>query len=92
VPLYLITYLRVYYLRSTLEQRRDFVAKVEGCSTLANVYKEVVYPTLTDPPIPYLPVFLNRLRYDWLNDREIAYSYMYRDLRLMQKHYKQEYE
>ena len=64
VPSHLTTYLRVYYLRSTLEQRRNFVTKVESYSTLAHIYKEVVYPTPTDSPIPYLPVFFDGLRCD----------------------------
>jgi hypothetical protein len=64
VPLHLTTHLRVYHPRFSLEQCRDFVTKVEGCSTLANTYEEVVYPTLIDPPIPYLPIYFNGLRCD----------------------------
>lgn len=91
VPSHLTTHLRVYHPRSTLEQRRNFVTKVEGYSTLANIHEEVVYPTPTDPPVPYLPVFFDGLRCDWVNDREIACSYVCRDLRLMRKHCKQEH-
>lgn len=91
VPSHLATHLRVYHPRSTLEQRRDFVAKVEDCSTLANIHEEVVYPNLTDPPVPYLPVYFDGLRCDWVSDREIACSYVCRDLRLMRKHCKQEH-
>jgi hypothetical protein len=91
VPSHLTTHLRVYHPRFTLEQRRDLVAKVEGCSTLANVHEEVVYPTLVDPPVPYLPVSFDGLRCDWVSDREIACSYVCRDLRLMRKHCKQEH-
>ena len=91
VPSHLTTHLRVYHPRSTLEQRRNFVTKVEGCSTLANIHEEVVYPTPTDPPVPYLPVFFDGLRCDWVNDGEVACSYVCRDLRLMRKHCKQEH-
>jgi hypothetical protein len=91
VPSHLTTHLRVYHPRFSLEQRRDFVAKVEGCSTLANTHEEVVCPTLIDPPVPYLPVYFDGLRCDWASDLEIACSYVCRDLRLMRKHCKQEH-
>jgi hypothetical protein len=91
VPSQLTTHLRTHHSRLTVDQRRDYVAKVEGCSTLANDYEAVVYPTLTDPPVPFLPVYFDGLRCNALNLENIACSYICRDLSRMRKHCKDEH-
>ena len=88
VPSQLTTHLRSHHSRLTIEQRRDFITKVNGCFTLANVHESVVYPTPTDPPVPSLPVYFDGLRCDALNHENIACAYVCRDLRLMRKHCK----
>lgn len=88
VPSQLKTYLQKHHPRLTIGQRREYVTKVEGCSILANVHKAVVYPTSTDPPVPFLPVYFDGLKCDARNHDNTACLYVCRNLPLMQKHCK----
>jgi hypothetical protein len=86
VPSQLTTHLRSHHSRLTTEQRRDYITKVNSCSTLAKVHEAVIYPTPADPPVPSLPVYFDGLRCNGLGHQNIACGYVCRDLRRMQKH------
>ena len=60
--LHLKTHLKAHYLRLTLEQRCTFVAKIERYTALTKVHNDVVYLALTDPLVPILLVYFDRLR------------------------------
>ena len=88
IPSQLTTHLRSHHSRLTIEERRDYITKVNGCLTLANVHEAVVYPILTDPPVPCLPVYFDGLKCNAVNHGNIACAYICRDLRQMRKHCK----
>lgn len=83
--------MRVSHPRLTLQQRHDFVARVDSSNELARVHQDVVYPTSSDAPLQSLPVYFDGLRCKWSSGGPSACTYVCRTLRLMREHCKQEH-
>lgn len=62
VPTHFKTHLQVLYPRLSLQQRRNFTQEVESASDIARAHEDVVYPSLTDPPVDSLLVYFDSLR------------------------------
>ena len=80
VPSQLTTHLRSHHPRLSIEQRRDYITKINSCLTLATVHKAVIYPTPTDPPVSCLPVYFDGLKCNALTYGNTACAYVCRDL------------
>lgn len=67
IPSHTKTHLQTHHKRLSIEQRNDFVSRVEGCTELAKIHADVVYPLPTEPPIPSIPVYFDGLRCDGID-------------------------
>jgi hypothetical protein len=92
VPSHVKIYLNTHHKRLSIQQRADFVSRVERSTELAKIHTNVIYLSLTEPPITSLPLFFDGLRYNGTDARGKSCTYVSRTLYRMQEHYKKEHQ
>ena len=92
IPSHTKTHLQTHHKRLSIEQRNDFVSRVEGCTELAKIHADVVYPLPTEPPIPSIPVYFDGLRCDGTDIQGDRCQYICRTIYRMQEHCKREHQ
>jgi hypothetical protein len=68
VPTQIGKHLRAHHIRPSLQQRRAIISRVEELVGLARVHLDVVYPSLSDPPVTHLPIYFDGLKCNGYDD------------------------